>query len=341
MKIIVLGTGDKGGIDSVINNIESNLTNEFDFKRYRTHLGKNKIQDVALALNGLIIVLYYSIFTRNTIFHFHMSYRGSFWRKYIYYRVANFFNKRVIVHLHGSEFKSFYEVQSSAVQRRIVELIHGADPFVVLSENWYQYIKKIVGKDYSNIRIIPNFAVIAPVPNREKQANHILFLGALIERKGIFDLLESMATLPNVTLHVGGTGNNQRFEKMVNDLKLHRQIVYHGWVNAERKAELFAQCQLLILPSYNEGLPVVILEAMASSLPVISTPVGGIPEVIIPGETGYLVEPGDKDAIVKIIKSALANPKLTDIAQNARALYFRSYDASAVLPALREVYLQK
>lgn len=338
MKIVTLGTGDKGGIDSVINNIESNLKQEFSFKRYITHLGKYKIQDIVLAVNGLLIVLFYSIFVKDSVFHLHMSYRGSFWRKYIYYRIASFFNKRVIIHLHGSEFKCFYEGQKPSVQRRVVELIHGADPFVVLSESWYQYIKKIAGKDCRNIRVIPNFAVVAPIPDRKNQTNHILFLGALIERKGIFDLLESLTTLPDVTLHVGGTGDNQRFKKMVNDLNLQRHIIYHGWVNAEQKAELFAQCQLLILPSYNEGLPVVILEAMASGLPVISTPVGGIPEVILPGETGFLVEPGNKLAISTMITRVLADPKLPVIAENARTLYYQSYDVCAVLPALREIY---
>ena len=199
MKVIVLGTGEKGGIDSVINNIESNLNTEFDFKRYKTYLGKNKLQNFILAVYGLITVFIFSIFSIDTIFHLHMSYKGSFWRKYIYFKVANFFGKRVVVHLHGSEFQSFYESQSLKTQCRIKELILRSDNFIVLSDSWYAYINKITNDSCDNLKVIPNFAVVPPIPKIEKLNNHILFLGALIERKGIFDLLEVLAGLPNVS----------------------------------------------------------------------------------------------------------------------------------------------
>ena len=70
-----------------------------------------------------------------------------------------------------------------------------------------------------------------------------------------------------------------------------------GWVNEAQRAEMLAAAHVFVLPSYNEALPMAMLEAMAAALPVISTPVGGIAEFVTDGDEGYLVSPGDVDAL--------------------------------------------
>ncbi|MCE0493301.1 glycosyltransferase family 4 protein [Vibrio salinus] len=339
MKIIVLGTGQQGGIDSVIKNIEVNASENHTFKRFITHSGKGKTKDLFLSVWGVFIVLFYSLFFSNICFHLHMSYRGSFWRKYVYLKIAKAFSKKVIIHLHGSEFKKFYRSQTDSVQNKIRKLISGCDYFVVLSNSWQAYIESIFdGKKQDNVLVIPNFAVIEPIPDIKKQPMQLLFLGALIERKGIFDLLKVLKEMPDVTLNVGGGGDVDAFWKAVDEQGVREQIQFHGWVDKTRKAELMAQSQLLILPSYNEGLPVVILEAMASCLPVISTPVGGIPEVIIDDNTGFIVTPGDVDCIKQVVDKALHNADLTLISSNAKALYDAEYDVSAIIPKIEFIY---
>ncbi|MDC0609988.1 glycosyltransferase family 4 protein [Vibrio sp.] len=339
MKVIVLGTGQQGGIDSVIKNIEANASKEHSFTRYKTHAGEGKLKDLMLSISGLFIVLFYSVFFKDVCFHLHMSYRGSFWRKYYYLKIAKFFSKKVIIHLHGSEFKKFYESQPSNVQDKIKYLITTCDYFIVLSNSWRDYIESLfLGTELKNIIVIPNFAVVSPSPQVEKRPMEILFLGALIERKGIFDLLKALKDMPGVILNIGGGGDLEAFWQAVDKNEVRSQVQFHGWVDSEKKAMLMAQSQLLILPSYNEGLPVVILEAMASCLPVISTPVGGIPEVIINEKTGFLVEPGNVEDIKLTVNKALQNYDLTQITASAKALYDSEYDVSAIIPKIELIY---
>lgn len=84
-------------------------------------------------------------------------------------------------------------------------------------------------------------------------------------------------------------------------------ITYEGWIAGQKKIDCLNWEDVYILPSYNEGLPIAILEAMAYSHPVISTPVGGIPEVIKTGGNGILVKPGDTVAIAEAIKFYIEN----------------------------------
>ncbi|WNJ96089.1 glycosyltransferase family 4 protein [Vibrio ruber] len=340
MDIIVLGTGQNGGIDAVINNLKLNLNQQFRYRRFVSHKGGNKFFDLMLALWGLWVVFWLSLLPGERIFHLHMSYRGSFWRKRIYMKVAQFFGRKVLIHLHGSEFKKFYQASDGKVQQKIRQLIYNADAFIVLSQSWREYIESILeSPQQANLVVLPNFAVVAPSPQSEGQQNHVLFLGALIERKGIFDLLQALRELPDVVLHVGGGGDVARFQQAVAEYGVEKQLVFHGWIDHEKKAQLMAETQLLVLPSYNEGLPVVILEAMAAGLAVLSTPVGGIPEVIIPGQTGYLVEPGKVEQLTDAIRQALHDDSRSAMADNARALYQQNYDVSVVMPRLEKLYV--
>ena len=86
--------------------------------------------------------------------------------------------------------------------------------------------------------------------------------------------------------------------------------MFQGWVNGEKKVHLLNMADAYILPSYNEGLPISVLEAMSYSLPVISTTVGGIPEILKNGENGFIMEPGDKDAIYHAVVSLMEDKSL-------------------------------
>jgi glycosyltransferase involved in cell wall biosynthesis len=339
MKIIVIGTGQLGGIDSVIKNISINASQINSFKRYQSHTGKSKLIDIISALKCLLVVLYYSIFENNIIFHLHMSYKGSFWRKYIYWKLASFFNKRVIIHLHGSEFKVFYEKQNKIVKNLISELIVNCDCFIVLSRTWKDYIESILSVTTDNIHVVENFAIVVqPDVMEKKRENEFLFLGALIERKGIFDLIRVIKDIPNIILHVAGGGDERYFWSQVDLYGVRNKIIYHGWVDKFEKANLMKRCSAMVLPSYNEGLPVVILEAMASELLVISTPVGGIPEIVIDGVSGYIVEPGDFESIRMAINNVTDNECNKIIVEKAKEIYELQFSVEVIVPKIEKLY---
>ena len=92
----------------------------------------------------------------------------------------------------------------------------------------------------------------------------------------------------------GGDGEISRVKKIVNEKKLKKYIKVLGWIDKDKKEKYLRECSIFILPSYNEGMPMSIIEAMAYKNAVISTNVGGIPQVIDNNKNGILIEQGDK-----------------------------------------------
>lgn len=108
----------------------------------------------------------------------------------------------------------------------------------------------------------------------------------------------------------GGDGDVVQVNEIIKQNDLENIAVFQGWVNGEKKERLLNMADAYILPSYNEGLPISILEAMSYSLPIISTNVGGIPEILKNGENGFIMSPGDKDAMYRAILELMNNEKL-------------------------------
>jgi hypothetical protein len=121
---------------------------------------------------------------------------------------------------------------------------------------------------------------------------------------------------------------------------LERQITVTGWLSGERVKAEMAAARALILPSFAENLPVVIMEAMASARPVISTYIAGIPELVIPGQTGWLVPASDDVALAGAMREALAESveKLTDMGLMGRARVIESHDVRKEAAALKMLF---
>jgi glycosyltransferase involved in cell wall biosynthesis len=115
-------------------------------------------------------------------------------------------------------------------------------------------------------------------------------------------------------------------------------VQFAGWVSGTKKAELLNKCDIYVLPSYNEGLPISILEAMSYGKPVISTNVGGIPEIVKPGFNGWLFQPGDRDALNGIILEVLAEKeKLKQYGINSMTVS-AGYTPQSVVKSLEQLY---
>ena len=111
-----------------------------------------------------------------------------------------------------------------------------------------------------------------------------------------------------------------------------------GWISGPQKHQLLSESDLYILPSYNEGLPLSILEAMSYRLPVISTPVGGTAEAVQEGVNGFLVPPGDKAALHDRLLRFIAQPDLIVTMGNASGQIIRQYQPETIFPKLQTLY---
>ena len=141
----------------------------------------------------------------------------------------------------------------------------------------------------------------------------LVCVGRLCEQKGQLLLLEVVHRLiargGAVHLTLAGVGEmRSESEQQIANRKLQDHFVIGGWVDSERVRELILQSRALVLPSFAEGLPVVIMEAMALKRPVISTYVAGIPELVEDGRTGWLVPAGSVDHLERALAGALEAP---------------------------------
>ena len=112
----------------------------------------------------------------------------------------------------------------------------------------------------------------------------------------------------NFRLLIGGDGEIEKVQQYIKDNKLDNVAEYIGWVSGEEKIKLLNEVDVFILPSYNEGLPISVLEAMSYNLPIISTTVGGIPEILKNEYNGFLINPGDLIALESAISTLINNP---------------------------------
>ena len=315
VKVLMLGNDSsvKGGITTVINQFL-----EYDWKKDNielkfipTYIEKNNFAKVIFFVISYIKIFFYLVFWKPTLVHMHMSYKGSFTRAYLIHRLCICFKVKDIVHLHGSEFKKWYDEECNDLKKeKIKSFLRECTVMVVLGNVWKKTIEDIEPK--TNIIVVNN-----TVPSQNECAKYnkefrVIFLGVLIKRKGVDDLLEAIEllrknnNLENIKVLIVGTGIEEEYLKnKTQKLKIDKYIQFLGWVNSEQKNDLLKNSQLMILPSYNEGLPMAILEGMSYGLPIIATNVGDISEAVINGKNGYLFNPGDKIELSNLIKKII------------------------------------
>ena len=147
-------------------------------------------------------------------------------------------------------------------------------------------------------------------------------MGRIGARKGAFDLIRAFAQLPPVPqsqLWLAGDGEIEQARALVAQLNLGERVQILGWIEAEQRSHLLAESDIFVLPSYNEALPMALLEAMAWGLPVVSCPVGGIADFVCSGQNGLLVTSGNLEQLTAALQSLMIDASLrAELGRKAR-----------------------
>jgi len=164
----------------------------------------------------------------------------------------------------------------------------------------------------------------------DERDNLVGYIGALTKVKGVPNLLEAIPRVlvkkSDVEFVIGGDGQLKgKIEKYLEEENLNNKAKFVGWIPHDELPDYLNKLKLLVLPSYTEGLPNIILEAMACGTPVLATPVGGVPDVIKEGETGFIMENNSPECIATNVIRALSHPRLGEIAHNACNLVEREF----------------
>jgi glycosyltransferase involved in cell wall biosynthesis len=277
--------------------------------------------------------------------HMHMSERGSFFRKSLLALLIHAMGRKVAYHLHGAEFLLFYQNSVPLIQRFIRYTLDSAEAIFVLSESWKLDLAQMCQNQ--NIYVVYNPVVYDPglqiKPIIEKEPIRFLFMGRFGQRKGIYDLIRAVAAISNrnfkISLH--GDGELAQVRDLIAETNTADAIEMTGWIRGAAKVRAFQNADVLLLPSYNEGLPVAILEALSYGMAVISTPVGGIAEAVHEGENGLLVQPGNIAALAKAIETLSTQPEtLARYKQHSRKLCGQHFAHTQIFSTMEALYRQ-
>jgi glycosyltransferase involved in cell wall biosynthesis len=335
----------RGGIGGVIDTY-THYFDKFNFiATYPTH--PNKWTLLFYFTRSYISLIYKILLDeRLQVVHIHGAAKGSFYRKYIVFLTVKYlFRLKVIYHSHGSEFKLFYNSSRPFVRKMIHHFIENADSIICLSKQWEVFF--LTNFKVKKLTVLGN--VVEPTLvdlNRSTPSNRplrLLFLGLIGNRKGIFDLLDiiqdhKQLLTGRLQLTIGGNGETKRLQDFIQLHQLDGLVNYVGWVSGAQKHFWLQQSDAYILPSYNEGLPLSILEAMSYNLPIISTPVGGTSEIVQEGINGFLINPGDKDALIDRLLRFIQQPELLPMMGLASGNIIRQYLPEVIFPKLQELY---
>ena len=341
-ELLIVGTQGPGGIGQYIREQRRHLATEL---RVSTHEIGDISTDGVLSFLWSVLVIIWNALTFSTrsapdIIHVHSSHRFSFYRAGFYVLFASRVWKcPVVLHIHGSSFDAFVSTTSPLVRRYLAAVFDATDEIIVLSEYW----KRTLGShtDEAKLTVIPN-AVDADdyAPAFEGNTPHIVFVSNMIERKGIIELVEAVEDLArsdlDFQLSLGGKGPRAAHAKAL--AANHENVEYLGYISEAKKQVLLGEASIFVLPSYAEGLPIAILEAMAAGNAIISTTVGAIPEVI-GEENGLLVEPKEADQLAGALRELVADPERTAaIGRANREAVEKQYSWSTVAEELLSSY---
>lgn len=323
-KVLFIGPDldGRGGIVSVLRAYRDTLP-AFHFISTNSHRGL--VPGLINFARTLAVLPFIKIFRPYTTLDIHGANGKSWARKRLIIKLGHLLGYKIVFHMHGGELRKHVTAKGTEYYMKCFRKCHHV---VFLTDAWTKYAQDVLGctNAVTLMNIVPTPAM-AKQPRADEAPVSLVYLGYIYKEKGIFDLLDVVAVNRDrwrgkLTLTIGGQWNEDRVLNFIKDNDLGEIVRFVGWVSGDAKAKILSTTDILILPSYYEGLPISVLEAMSYAMPVITTPVGGIPEVVTDGVEGTLFTPGDKAALAHAIDKYIDNPGL--IAGQGRAALEKS-----------------
>lgn len=328
----------KGGIAQCVATYQQTIYSNFRCLTNSCNGGMvRKIWKLYTSLMRLCCILAFHPSIR--IIHIHTASYNSFKRSSLFVSVAKTMGRKVVLHIHGGGFKDYYMKEPRFVR----SVLDKCDALITLSATWKTFFEEVAL--HKNVHVVPNI-ISEPINVRVKSDGkfHLLYMGQIKKAKGVFDLVEVIAENKEsyqgkLILDIGGGMYEvDKLKKFISDKKVKDIIHFHEWLTGNAKAEIFHLADAYILPSYIEGVPVSILEAESYGLPILSTIVGGIPDIVDDGKNGILFSPGDKHEMKNAIDTIMENRALRmSMGHHSKELSYKSFPSS-VEKKLMEVY---
>lgn len=246
------------------------------------------------------------------ILHVHMAEKTSVYRKGIVMYLAKMFDCRIICQMHAGPFIKWYQTLPKNKKAVVSRIINLPDKMLVLGYYWLNEMSDLIPID--KLDVLYNGV---PIPTNNDydpyNAKDISFFGHLRKEKGIYELLKAASLLKGrlpkkTTIHLCGTCDQFDIQKYIEDNDLEELVVFHGWVNGKDKEIIEKKTAVSVLPTYIEGLSMTVLECMTLGIPVLTTNITTMPEML--DGIVDMVEPGDYKNLADKLLELINNPEL-------------------------------
>ncbi|MEQ1921585.1 MAG: glycosyltransferase [Pyrinomonadaceae bacterium] len=345
-RILMVGmhlTKTRGGISTLTADIlNSTLKNEFDF-RYIASQAEDfgRLRKMLLAVRAYLYFVVSCLFYRLEAVYVHMGSNASLYRESGFVLLGKLFRKKVILHFHAGDVDEYLPRQPKPGRSFIGLGLRSADRIIAVSERSASQVAEIV--PIEKITVIPNaidISAFKELPERFQQVNsdgaiRLLFVGAAGKLKGESDLIKALHLLkdndPPLKASFLGYGTEELDQTGIGDM-----IEHLGPVSLNDRLTFYQNADIFVLPTYAEAMPISVIEAMAAGLPVITTPVGGIPEIVDDTIEGYLCPVRDYKTLAEKISYLARNADVrTRIGRAARNRAVKEMDFGNYVDALR------
>jgi len=354
-----------GGIASVIQTIlDSELAGRFGFTRFSTTAIRYPRRDllswvinaslargfgfdgiVGMESWGKLRAFRLSLAERPDLVHLHCSHGYDFWLSVLMAREAHRVRVPSLLHVHGL-FDVVVPYYSAVRRAAFARALNVPDRVIVLSQSWKRWFEQWI--EPNRLEVVHNCVDSRRFPEPKRRTSRkevrILFVGTRDpERKGAYDILaiasEVVRAEPCARFIFVGDDLEKLETRFVRGTSLAAHFEFAGSKNAADIVPYFEDADIFLLPSYSEGLPIALLEAMAAGLPVIATPVNGIPEAMTAPEHGLFVSPGDRPALARAVLELLRAPaRREQMGHAARARARAEFDSTQFARRLGKVY---
>ena len=345
--VVMVGTSleGRGGMSSVTASYrDAGLFERCRVVYLASHVEGGKLDKLRAMLGSLLQLWGLLLAGRVRLVHVHTASGVSFWRKSAFAWSTLLARRPLLMHIHGGEFDLYHAKAPRWSQAHTRALLSRATRVIVLSKVWIERLRPICPA--ARWVALANPVTVRPVPDRDASADgllRVLFLGRYIEAKGVFDLVRAFgqvqAELPAMRLLLGGEGDREALMRVAREAGVADKVELLGWIVGAAKDDWLDRCDIFALPSWFEGLPVSMLEAMAAGEAVLMSNVGSIPEVIRHGENGWLVPPREPESLARALRTLGTDAALRRrLAGQAREDVCRDYARETVCRQLEGLY---
>jgi O-antigen/teichoic acid export membrane protein/glycosyltransferase involved in cell wall biosynthesis len=346
-RVLMVGahpTRTLGGISTFIKDIlRSPLTLTFEIRHLVSQVDEyKKFGKLVLAFTALARFVWALLWWRPQLVYIHVGGNASLYRKIAFIVLGRLARQFVLVHCHAGNFEPYFAEQGKLGRKLILWGLGQSSKFIAVS----LAMQRLLRSHWPEIEcVMLPYGINASIFAGERApANHsvrLLFIGKMGFLKGEQDLLQALQSVakvaPNFRLDMLGQLSDT-IAAECRESGLQPLIDHLGPVSLEERLAFFKRADVFVLPTYAEGTPISMLEAMAAGLPVVSTPVGGIPDVVEDGVEGFIVKPGDVEALADRLARLINDPERRRRMGRRAQDKVRPFNWDVVLPQLeREI----